>query len=80
MRRTVLPRVLSYTRVTTRIVLRSKRPAEPHFPTAKNMYRAILNAFVLNCELFTDWYHADLDNNLFHPVALICIDVLLKYN
>ncbi len=47
--------------------------------TAKSMYRAISNAFVLNCELFTQCSH-DLDNNSSHRVALVFVDILLQNN
>lgn len=45
--------------------------------TAKTMCRAISNAFVLDCELFTECSHADLDNNSSHRIALVLVDVLL---
>ena len=48
--------------------------------TVKTKCRAISNAVVLNCELFTGCSHAHLDNNSFHRVALIFVDVLLQHN
>jgi hypothetical protein len=44
--------------------------------TFKTKCRAVSNTVVLNCELFTECYQAHLDNNSFHRVALIFVDVL----
>jgi hypothetical protein len=46
----------------------------------KTTCRAISNAVVLNCEVFTGCSYAHLDNNSFHRVALIFVDVLLQHN
>src|SRR5216684_2211008 len=46
--------------------------------TAKSICRAISNAFVLNCELFTECSHDDLDNTFSRRVALIFVDTLLQ--
>src|SRR5260370_30962953 len=65
--------------VTTRIVLSSKflrlalRPRKPWTERSQN-------AFVLNCELFTDCSRADLDNNSFRRAALIFDHALLQNN
>ncbi len=66
-------------RVTTRIVLSSKflrfaLDRENH-GTERSQ-----NAFVLNCELFTDCSGADLNNNFFPRVALIFVHGLLLNN
>lgn len=47
--------------------------------TVKTTFRAISTAVVLNCELFTACSHALLDNNFFHRVALIFVDVRLQH-
>ena len=65
---------LALTPVTTRIVLRGKKAVKLCLVTAKTKCRAISNAVVLNCELFTGCHHARLDNNLFYLVALIFVD------
>jgi len=66
--------------VTTRIVLRGKKAVKLCIVAVKTMCRAIADAVVLNCESFTRCSHAHLDNNSFHKVALIFVDVLLQRN
>jgi ribosomal protein S14 len=71
---------LALSRVTTRNVLRGKNPVKLCLVTVKTTRRAIANAVALNYESFTRRSHAHLDNNSFHRVALIFVDVLLQHN
>ena len=71
---------LAVVHVTTRIVLRVKKVVRLSAISVKTKCRAIANAVVLHYESFTSFSHPRIDNNFFHRVALVFVDVLLQHN